>query len=236
MLDSYIKLIKAHENILAIAALAFIGWTVSGKLLDKRADAANQRLGAATQVVTAQDTQNKDLAAQLAAQQKEYAALQLQTSRQVAQLAAAIAARDTTEKRQVQVDQTLPPADLASRWEKLMDLGQGDVAPAPNDSYLVKDPAARATVENLENVKTLFDDDQDKTKINAEQQAQLADLQKTADLYTKQTMGLQAELDDQKKACVAQVSQVKAAAAKSKRSWFLRGLVIGAAIVGYVLR
>lgn len=236
MLDTYVKFLKAHENILILGAALFVIFTLGNKWLDHRATQADEKAGAAAQVVDTQHTANQDVQRQLAAQQAEYRRLQAQTAALTTKLAAQVAARDQQKKAQVKVDETAAPADLAARWTSLMALAPGDVAPAANDTYVIKDQAARTTVENLENVKVLVDDDQDQRAANAAQKAQLDDLQKTADLYSKTTVGLQAELTDEKKACAEQVGQVKAQARKSKLHWFIAGFVAGAATLGYILK
>lgn len=236
MIDAYVKFVKAHENILLVGGLLFVALTLGNKWLDHRVTVADEKAGAAAQVVGVQHAANQDLSAQLAAQQAEYQRLQAQTAARLAALAAQVAARDQQKNEQVKADQTAAPSALAARWSGLLALAPDDVAPAGNDTYVVKDQAARTTVENLENVKVLVDDDQDQRAANAAQAGQLADLQKTTDLYAKTTLGLQAELTDEKKACVAQVAQVKAQARRSKLRWFLAGFVAGAAIVGYVLK
>ncbi len=227
MLNKYITFVKAHETLVLGIGLLLVILSLGNKWLDHSSQKAAVNLGAAQQVVTQDQSQNKALAAQLAAQQAQYAKLAQTTAAQVAGLQAQIQAGDAQVKTQQQADQGLGPADLAKRWADLLQLAPSDVVPSLNDTMVVSKTGALTTTTVLEQIPALVKDRQDLETETTAQKGQLDDLQKVNDLFTKQVMGLQGQLVDADKACKAQVTNVKAQARKGKLKWFGAGFVLG---------
>ena len=235
-LSEIVGYIKHHEKLIALALLLIVGWFSYGKLVDylDRRDVRNAAVE--TEKLREQVARNAELAAQNAKLAEDYKALAAQVLAQNTALQQAIAARDTATKKQQDSDRALPPDALAGRWQQLVNLPSLSVQPTTTGNFTVTPQAATETVVQLEELPRL--------------QSDLKDTQTQSDNYKQQSVkaeaviaglrteieGKQAEIVQSGKACDAKLAEVKAGARKAKRNWFIRGLIVGAGIAGYILR
>jgi hypothetical protein len=228
--------VKHHEKLIALALLLVIGWFGYGRILAYW-ESHDQKIYDKDRVeLQAQVEKNRAVAdanAQLAA---DYKGLAERAVVQAERLTAAITARDTATRQQQQTDRALPPDALAARWQELVHLPPLAVQPRTDATFSVTQPAAVETVVMLEEVPKLQGNLRDT-------QVQLTDARgvigKGREVITGlnvQVDGLNVQLVDQQKVCVAQLNLEKAKARKAKRSWFVRGVVAGAVAAVAVLR
>jgi urea transporter len=143
---------------------------------------------------------------------------------QNAQLVAANTQLAVALTKQQHTDAGLPPTELANRWLTLVPEAKPTVI---TGGIMVPESGAVATVQQLELVPV-----QQQQLVNAqkeltnEQSLLTASTGQVATL-NEEVSGLKLEAVDQTKVCTAQVAEVKAAAAKSKRKWFVIGYVAG---------
>ena len=214
VVNNWIALIKAHEKLIIVGILAFTGFHFYSKGIDAYIGHESTKAQAAAVVVKTDDTATKQMTRQLAALKAQVAAQSAIISQQIAQ-------RNKVTTQQQTVDKTLPPADLAARWEALLHIANG-IDPATGQQFTVTQDAAVSTVTELEayptlaaNVASLQTELNNDTTIISKQQEVIGQLN--------------TNLTDEKKSHVADVKLEKA---KAKRS-FLRGLKVGA-VAGFI--
>lgn len=218
--------IKKHEFLIVIVlVLAFItgGYSRVTDWLDRRADKA---VAVALAASNAQKQADKELTDQLSAQVKDYKTLVDKLAAENKTLTAHQVQVTVATEKQQKIDETLPPDQLAIRWDNLVNTS--GVAPATDGSYVVTDDAARKTVETLETVPELNTLLQDQKNITANDETQLAGLEKLSATQDELLAGLRAEISKNDTACKAEVAQAKAVARKSKLRWFGAGVILGA--------
>ncbi len=226
-LENYLSWFKHHERLVLVAAgLLFLTFGVYKGLgyLEKR----DQRIyDKRTAVLEAQVEVNKVTAQQNAALAQQYADLAKQVMADNTKLALAITARDAATKVQIEKDKTLPPPELATRWELLAGLPLDTVKPTPGSLFTITDAGARQTVVALETIPQLKADLDDTRTQSANKEKQVV-------AQTGVITGLHVEIDglgrqivDADKACKAEVTLLKVQAKKSKMKWFFSGAVAG---------
>lgn len=225
MLTSYISFVKAHEKILGmtlVAAVIFGGWSHIETII-QRHDASHEVQ--AQIVATAQAEKNAAIAAQVAVDNAAFSALQAKVTAQNAALIQANVALATALAKQQKTDAGLPLPELANRWLALVPDAKPTVT--VDGGVFLPESGAVATVQQLEEVpvqaQELVNDQILITNGNdlaGVQTKQVADL-------NAQVSGLNLQIVDNGKVCDARVKVIKDAAAKSKRRWFLIGLVSG---------
>ena len=226
-LENYLLWFKHHERLVLVAAgLLFLTFGVYRGLgyLEKR----DQRIyDKRTAVLEAQVEANAATAKQNAVLAQQYADLAKQVLAENSKLSQAIAARDAATKVQIEKDKTLPPPELASRWEFLAGLPLGTVKPTPGDLFTISDPGARQTVVALETIPQLKADLNDTREQAANKDKQVtAQAGVIAGLHVEIT-GLGAQIVEADKACKSEVKLVKDQVRKSKLKWFGAGFVSG---------
>lgn len=223
--------IKAHEILIAIVLGSIIFWSVSGKVVnyfDNRAHQENDVKQAVLQAKLDAAASATAIAEQHAA---EYKALTESVLAENTKLNASIAARDKATSDQQGKDKTLPPSELAQRWEVLANLPLGSVAPQQGSLFSVTDAGARLTVIALEEVPKLQGDLKDVTAEKSNSDKLLASSQQQVDNLNKTVTAKNEALAAADGACKAEIKVIKDDAAKSKRKW-----AIGGAIVGFIAR
>ena len=230
MIDTYIKFIRAHETILGLVLAAAIIWGVSGKVENIMYHHDNAAESQAQIVATAQAQKDAALATQAAQQAEQYKELSDKVAAQNAALEQANITLATALAKQQHTDDTMPLPELAQEWTKLVPgMAPNDITFAldPNGQITLTDDAAHKTVDQLEQVPVLT---QELANSQAEAKNDLSLLTASnAQVATLNTevSGLNLQLVDNSKVCTAQIAVVKADAAKSKRRWFLIGVVAG---------
>ena len=208
------KLVQAHERIIIVGVLALVGWHFYDKGVDVWSVHESNKAQQAAAVVKTDDTATKAVQAQLTALQATVAA-------QTATITKQVAARNQTTVEQQTIDKTLPPSDLAKRWQSLLGIANG-IDPATGQQFAVSQAAAAATVVQLEEVPTLTANVVSlQTELNNEQLINVKQAQVVGDLNT--------ELGDEKKSHIADVNAEKAKARKG----FVKGLKIGG-VTGFI--
>lgn len=208
----YGAFVKAHERVLVIGLSAALLFHFGEKGLNAW-EQHDAKRGTAQQIIVKQDdAQLKTLQAQLAAQQTQNAA-------NIARLNAAIANGLATLKQRQQIDEQLPPSDLASRWSELIAL-PNSVTPTTTGSFTVSEDAAHATVNELEKVPQL-------TEQVLDTQAQVASCQKTLDTANQTVVASTKELADEKKSHADDVATLKVENKKKWMNGFKWGYIAG---------
>ena len=213
-----------HERLVIIVLLLVFSFFVLDKSLGIVASWEQHRASVAAAQVAADKAKNDVALAQAKQTLEEYKDLLQQSVAENAKLEQGIVARDTLLVTQQKKDETLPPSELALRWQGLA--GDSGIE-ATTSGFGVSDTAARSTVSKLEQVPVLKQDLADEQAKNANLSA---DVNKANDLIGQGKIvvnGLQLQLQDQNKACTTQIAAVKAEARKGKLKWFGIGFVTG---------
>jgi hypothetical protein len=231
-----------HEKLLIVvlgAILIFAGYVKVSNIIAAH-DAANLKQA---QIVAAQQAdanavlakQNAALAAQA---QQDAAALKVLNDKVVAQnqqLTNANVALANALTKQQKTDASLPPTDLALRWQQIVPtLPPDSVKVATTGEMDVTQAGAVATVQQLEKVPVLQQqlDNETAQKNNddsliAQQNKSLFDFGGQVTGLNNQIVGLNKQIVDNSAVCQDQIKVVKDQAAKSKRRWFIIGFISG---------
>jgi uncharacterized protein YlxW (UPF0749 family) len=230
-MTKYIDLLKAHEKIVIAVLLILCVLYGYNKYLNHSAQTAHDANIMAQANLKQQQAANAKLAEVVSQAMQNLREVSTKVDTESKKIDADLATHRQTVVEQQRQDAIAPLPELAARWNALLNT-TGAVAQGP--SIVTDEPTSRATVQNLELIPLLNDEvsgankklDGEKEKNTACQQAN-AELQKSVD-------GLNKEIDATKTACAATVKEVKADARKSKRNWFVRGLIIGGTAVGFL--
>ena len=230
MIETYIKFIKAHETILGLVLAAAVIWGVSGKIESVVAKHDKSQETQAQIVANAQQSKDAALTAQAQQQAEQYKELSDKVAAQNTALEQANITLATALAKQQHTDDTMPLPELAQEWTKLVPgMAPNDITFAldPNGQITLTDDAAHKTVDQLEQVPVLTQE-----LSNTKGQLENVDSLLTASNAQVATLnalvsGLNLKAVDDKNACNAEIKGVKDDAAKSKRRWFLIGVVAG---------
>jgi hypothetical protein len=225
MLTSYITFIKSHEKILGmvlITAVIFGSWSHIETII-QRHDASHEVQ--AQIVATAQAQKNAAIAAQVAVDKQAFDALQAKVTAQNAALVQANTALTAALTKQQKTDAGLPLPDLANRWLTLVPEAKPTVT--VDGGVFLGTSGAIATVQQLEQVPVLQTElTNEQTLVTNGNALTVAQTKQVTDL-TAEVSGLKLKAVDDKNVCNADIKVLKDAASKSKRRWFLVGLITG---------
>jgi hypothetical protein len=225
--------LKTHERLLACVLIVALVLFLGNKWLNNSAAEADARAQAAQSVLEAQKKANDQTAAQVAQAQAQFQVLIGQVNSQNAKLTGEILQLSQALAARQKVDAALPLPDLALRQEALLGVSTG-IQAAPG-GLLVSPSASVQTVQALEQLPVLKQSLADETTV-ADNRAKALDSQTQVVVgLQSQVSGLSLQIGDGQKVCDARLAAVKADARKGKRNWFLRGLAVGGAAVGYAL-
>ena len=216
----------AHERliiILSLALLVFHGYLKTIDYLKSRDQAVNSKAQATLQAQVEANKQAADNTQQVVLQYKDLVDKLVVSNAQIA--AAQVQRAQVTQKQQA-ADKTLPPPELAARWNTLLKMPTG-VVPSTGSTYAVTQDAAVQTVIQLETVPMLQADLAGEQVLVSNGQKQIEGLSTVNAAQITEIAGLGAQIQDQTKACTTQVNLVKAQARKSKIHWFEAGFVVG---------
>jgi hypothetical protein len=226
-LSAYVKL---HERLIGLVLAAAVIWGVSGKIESVVAKHDKSQETQAQIVASAQQSKDAALATQAAQQAEQYKELSDKVAAQNAALEQANITLATALAKQQHTDDTMPLPELAQEWTKLVPgMAPNGITFAldPNGQITLTDDAAHKTVDQLEQVPVLT---QQLANSQAEAKNDLSLLTASNGQVTtlnQEVTGLNLQLVDNQKVCTVQIAVVKANAAKSKRRWFLMGIVAG---------
>ncbi len=213
--------LQKHERLIIVVLVIAFGSWLGSKYLDNAAANAKSALVAQQQVSAAAASQ-----AEMAAKGYQVAIEAL--SKQVTALDVAMTQRQTVLVKQQAQTSALPPDQLVTLWQGLIPgINKGSIVPTTN-GYAVDPGPAIDTVNQLEEVPVLKANLADETNLAATTQSALTSC---SGLVDKQ----KTEIAEDKKTCDAQTASLKADARKSKRNWFIGGLVTAATIFGYIV-
>lgn len=227
--------LKVHEKLLIFILIAASFVWLGTKYLNNLADRDSKQYAALTQQLKAQQDINAQNAAVTAQVLSQYTSLVSSLTQKNNALQAAQTSRNTVLKAQQQADSALKPTDLAVRWTTLSNLNPSGLTVTPL-GLTVSEENAQTTVQQLEQIPVLTQnlkaesDIADNNKFEADKAGEVISAQ------TQQITGLNTQIQDQDKACKAEVTSIKASARTSKIKWFFRGVGVGALLVtGLVL-
>lgn len=224
-----IPFLKEHERlILGLAALGVILLCFNWWMNNAAAKASAKNV-LAQQQLQAQKDMNAHLEQDSAQKDKQYEELLTAVTKQIQGLQTAMTSRDTQLTKAEQTDKTLPLSDLGSHWEGLIGVTNG--ISSGSAGLLVDDQASRATVAELEQVPVLEANLKDDGTIIGKREDEISSLTSAYGSCRQEVSGLSDQITKADAACKAQVADVKAQARKSKRNWFIGGLITGAGIV-----
>ena len=220
-LSAYVKL---HERLIGLVLAAAVIWGVSGKIESVVAKHDKSQETQAQIVANAQQSKDAALAAQAQQQAEQYKELSDKVAAQNAALEQANITLATALAKQQHTDATLPPTELVARLNTLVPTASATVTPS---GIALPEAGAVSVVQQLELVPA---QQQELANAQAETKNDLSLLTasngQVATLNTE-VSGLRLEITDDKTVCQEQIKVVKADAAKSKRRWFLIGVVAG---------
>lgn len=216
--------VKAHERLL----LALIGgvalWFAIGKVDTLVANHDNANLKQAQVVASQQADKNQALAAQAALQAAQYQALAAKVDAENAVLVEANATLSAALVKQQKTDATLPPTELVARLNTLVPQADATVTPT---GVALPEAGAVATVQQLEQVPVLTTQLQAAEEVAQNDNQLLIAGKAQNDTLYEEISGLNFQIVDNAKVCTAQIATIRAEARKSKRRWFLTGLILG---------
>lgn len=226
--------LQKHERLLITFALIIaLSWGFNA-WINKSAHDADLRASVAEQALTEQKETVKQLEGIVKDQQTQYNAIQQEVTQLQAALNNAIAVRNTQVVQQKEIDKNLPLSDLAQRWKMLVILDNSDIV-SQSDTVVLSDVGARKTVFQLEEVPVLQANVADLNKITEAKDNQIKQANEVITSQSNQINGLKSQIEKADVVAKEQIDAVKADARKSKKNWFLKGLAVGGAVVGYLL-
>lgn len=227
LLEHYLAWFKAHERLVALLAIGFFGVHFYGKGLDylvkrdqTQVQIAKEQALIAVNKVSADDTANKLLLAQLATMQQQ---LEL-TNKRIDQGMQQRAIQTTQQKK---VDDQSAPAELAVRIHTLVGVGNVSVSAPLGDSLIFSLDASHAVANQLEDLSQARLDVVDlNTKVLS--------CQAVTSKQTETITGLNGQIADGKTALVAEqkshLKEVSDLKLEKKKSWlngFKWGVITG---------
>jgi len=216
--------LKHHEKMILATIGGLVLWFAIGRIDTLIANHDRANLEQAKIVAQVQQSKDSALAAQATAQAAQYQVLADKVQAQNAALVAANTQLATALAKQQKVDGTLPPSDLVARWNTLVPQAGATVTP---NGVSLPSAGAVSTVQALEQIPVL-NSELSNTKVQLANVDSLL-LASNGQITTlnAEVSGLRLEAVDQAKVCTAQIAVVKAEARRSKRRWFLAGVVTG---------
>lgn len=217
---------KLHERLLIFVIAIVLTYFCYGKGIAYLASRDQLNANKATVVLQAQADVNAKEATDVKQMQLAYQQLAQQIASRNQTAVIAQQKEDAATATQQTADKTLPPPELAARWTTLLKVLPETVQPS-GSVYSVTPETATATVVQLESIPQL-QSDLDFQKTMTESNGKLSDSEENiVKTLNSQVDGLNVQIADESKACVAQVAAVKAQARKSKLHWFEIGVGVG---------
>lgn len=219
--------LQKHERIVLAVIVALVLVFGANKALDKYAEVAHDHATVLQQQLDDQKTANKALDAKIDKLTSDWVADRASREADMTRLSLAIAQRDSAAKQNV--ERVLAPTDAKSASETLFTLYKGALAPMSlsGDGVLVP----TGNLQQFSATKIQNDACQaDLIDTNAKLDTALAGESQATGLVGQlqtQVVGKNKEIADADTAHKAEVKDIKAAAAKSSRKWFVIGYAAG---------
>jgi hypothetical protein len=226
MLDKYINIFRTHERlILLLVVLSFGSWGLS-RTLGYFATRDMTQATTAQKAADAAQTQNAQLAAQVALQATALQQAESAQEKATGALLAAMGQRDSASQgKVVVVQQPKTPSAAVADLQGVYNLPTPVTVTATGADIPTED-IQLFTVAKIEG-DTAKADLLDEQKIAADVTANLTQANGLISAYKTEVDGLNGQIVLDKKACTAQVTAIKADARKSKSKWFKIGVVVG---------
>lgn len=205
--------LQKHERIVLVFMVLLVGGFLGNRYLNNAASDTKTKYDIAK-------SQLDDVRSQAAAAKTDYLATVDALTKQNAALATAVAQRQVVLQQRQETAKTAPLPEVAIRWQDIIG-GSGDLV-SSTDGVAVTEAGARKTVSMLEQVPVLIADKTDLAKMNDNLNSELLKGSIAIDALNQTITKADAT-------CKLQVAEVKAAARKSKRNWFIAGFVSGLA-------
>lgn len=216
--------IKTHERLVLSVIAGLVLWFSIGKIDTLIANHDHANLQQAQVTAQVQQEKNTVLATQVAQNAAQYKELSDKVQSQNAQLEQAKTQLATALAKQQKTDATLPPSDLVARWNTLVPQAGATVTP---NGVTLSSAGAVVTVQQLEEVPVLSSQlENERTQLGNDQNL-ISAANASITTLNLRVDGLNLQLSDNAKVCTAQIKTIKAEARKSKRRWFIVGMVIG---------
>ena len=230
-----------HERLLIVivaAVIIYLGYVKITNIIAEHDNATLQQQKLINEAqakanAAALEQQQKDDAIRLkdeAERQVEAQKLQ-QQNQALVQANTALAAALTKAQKQ---DASLPPTELAARWQQLVPAAPPASVSVTPTGMAVNSAAAVATVQELEKVPTLTTELQNETKKEENTETMLASANQSIGFLNQSITdrdhridGLNLTIDGNKKQCEDEKKVMKDQFRKSKRKWFIIGYVAG---------
>jgi len=223
------KILKREKLLIVLAVLIAVVY-LGGRYFDRRYDEAVAQNTVAQLALKEQRAENAAIEKRVVARLQQYQDLVSSLTTQNAALAQAAGQRRIELKHQQEIDQALPLPDLAIRWTHLAKLQPDDIK-STNKGLLVSESGSRTTVQVLETVPVLTQDLSDAHTVLNNKDKQIEGAEVLVSELQTQVSGLKGELTAKDRACDARLILEKSKAHKSKVTWFVTGIGIGAGVV-----
>lgn len=215
---------RHHLFLLAVVlVLAFAGIYGVESLISSRAAQNDAKWQG---ILAAQTAQTQMISNQLNQDEKNWQAQNAQQQQIIGQLAQTIAKRNEAAANQQKTDASLSAVEAAQRLSQQTHAKPGEVT-AQGDTVIATLPVARTVVGAFDLLDTVQANLTDTQKQLSSESVINTNLQANVAAQKNLVSALRTENTDQQKACVAQVSAVKAQARKSKLKWFGIGYIAG---------
>lgn len=223
--------LQKHERLMIVLIISLVLVFLGNKYLDR--DAAKK--DAQFQALAAQVVQDKDLFVQAQNQAqtdiKQYQAMVDNLTKQNQTLSLTNQQLNGILSNNQIKDKTAPLPEVATRMAQLSGVQNTDVIALPDGTIDLTTNGAHAIVNQLEEVPVLTEQLTNETKIVANDQTLINQQDKVNTDLNGQITDLKKQNTDLVSANKAEIASVKADARKSKRNWFIRGMITGAGIV-----
>ena len=215
----------AHHVVLFILAVIICVGAVyeTDSIISKRDDANSTKWNS---ILQTQTEQTAALQKEIAANEKESAARDAQYQKTISDLAKTIGQRNVQNEKQQKVDATLGVAQAAERLASQTQAKPGEIV--ATDSGISLDlPIARSIVSSLDFLPVAESNLKDTQQQLAAQQGITTDAVADDQKQKQLVANLQTQVLDGDKACLAQVTALKAKNRKSKIKVFFVGYIAG---------
>lgn len=223
--------LQKHERLLIVAMVLLVGGWVTDRIVTHLDNTAQIKQSVTEEALTKQKTANDDLAKQNTVLAQSYQADLNQVASQLVAVKTAASVRQTALVKQQTIDQTAPVTVLQARWQALVgdkaSINASDTITTVPTGYLVTPNVAQATVATLEQIPALQESLTDTEKEYKDEVGLNLAANHIIDADTIQIKGLNLQIIDEQKACMAKVDAVNADARKGKLKWFGIGYVAG---------
>jgi len=218
------EFLTAHKHLAIVLVAAVVLFFIGSKWIDHEEHVATLQADTAHQALAIQESKNQELQALVTTQQQKYETLLSQVTAQNTSLLQALASRNATLQKQQSVNNTSTLPELSKRWADLIKVNPDDFSTS-GDRVTISGTTARTTVNSLEEVPVLKSNIEDQKKLTDNANTLLTGLQNVNNSLKSQVDGLNLQITDQSKVCVAEKKVLEVQVRKAKRNTVIVTLV-----------